>query len=308
MTHKRKRNKKDKEKESRVEWLHHDLSQVCLCFLSFVLPSIHHHTHSSFPFLSLLFCLSFSPFFLFLSPFTIPFSFFFSFLFSFFTFSSFQTPFCFSSQVRELKWKGMVYGKKERKRAMIVLWLIVFVVCCGECLGLCLLLLHSRSLSPCVCRVIHAHVSPSPSHVLWCLSVCCVRHVTCTVCGGWHSPTHCPAVLHPLCSSLSVPLSSNTIITLKHMGVKRREGERSGWGKRERKRKKRGVMQKRVEKGGKKRKRDYDTWCSQVVSNPSTNQARRGLTSLIRREVVLSSWYGRNSLFLFLSLFVSVCG
>ena len=44
-------------------------------------------------------------------------------------------------------------------------------------------------------------------------------------------------------------------------------------------------------------KRDYDTWCSQVVSNPSTNQARRGLTSLIRREVVLSSWYGRNSFF-----------
>ena len=41
--------------------------------------------------------------------------------------------------------------------------------------------------------------------------------------------------------------------------------------------------------------KDYDTWCSQVVSNPSTNQARRGLTSLIRREVVLSSWYGRNS-------------
>ena len=65
---------------------------------------------------------------------------------------------------------------------------------------------------------------------------------------------------------------------------------------------------KRVEKRGKKSgKRDYDTWCSQVVSNPSTNQAQRGLTSLIRREVVLSSWYGRNSLFLFLlSLFVSV--
>ena len=172
MTHKRKRNKKDKEKESRVEWLHHDLSQVCLCFLSFVLPSIHHHTHSSFPFLSLLFCLSFSPFFLFLSPFTIPFSFFFSFLFSFFTFSSFQTPFRFSSQVREWKWKEWLMETKERKMVMIVLWFIVFVVCCGECLGLCLLLLHSRSLSPCVCRVIHAHVSPSPSHVLWCLSVC----------------------------------------------------------------------------------------------------------------------------------------
>ena len=51
-------------------------------------------------------------------------------------------------------------------------------------------------------------------------------------------------------------------------------------------------------KGGQKEKRDYDTWCSQVVSNPSTNQARTGFTSLIRREVVLSSWYGRNSLFL----------
>ena len=45
----------------------------------------------------------------------------------------------------------------------------------------------------------------------------------------------------------------------------------------------------------KKGQKDYDTWCSQVVSNPSTNQARRGLTSLIRREVVLSSWYGHNS-------------
>ena len=50
-----------------------------------------------------------------------------------------------------------------------------------------------------------------------------------------------------------------------------------------------------------KGEKDYDTWCSQVVSNPSTNQARRGLTSLIRREVVLSSWYGRNSFFFSLS-------
>ena len=53
----------------------------------------------------------------------------------------------------------------------------------------------------------------------------------------------------------------------------------------------------------KRQEKDYDTWCSQVVSNPSTNQARRGLTSLIRREVVLSSWYGRNSFF-FLSLLI----
>ena len=42
------------------------------------------------------------------------------------------------------------------------------------------------------------------------------------------------------------------------------------------------------------RKKDYSTQSSQVVSNPSTNRARRGLTSLIGREVVLSSWYGRN--------------
>ena len=52
------------------------------------------------------------------------------------------------------------------------------------------------------------------------------------------------------------------------------------------------------EEGKKKAaKKDYDTWCSQVVSNPSTNQARRGLTSLIRREVVLSSWCGRNNFY-----------
>ena len=44
----------------------------------------------------------------------------------------------------------------------------------------------------------------------------------------------------------------------------------------------------------KKKKEDYSTQSSQVVSNPSTNRARRGLTSLIGREVVLSSWYGRN--------------
>ena len=57
---------------------------------------------------------------------------------------------------------------------------------------------------------------------------------------------------------------------------------------------------------GKGVKRDYDTWCSQVVSNPSTNQALRGLTSLIRREVVLSSWYGRNSFFLTHTLIISL--
>ena len=115
---------------------------------------------------------------------------------------------------------------------MIVLWLIVFVVCCGECLGLCLLLLHSRSLSPCVsCHPCPCVTIPIPCVVV---SVCCVWHVTCTVCGGWHSPTHCPAVLHPLCSSLSVPLSSTTI-TRKNTGcVWREEGEKGVDGERER--------------------------------------------------------------------------
>ena len=42
------------------------------------------------------------------------------------------------------------------------------------------------------------------------------------------------------------------------------------------------------------KKRDCSTQCSQVVSNPGTDRARRDLTSLIRREVVLSSWCGRN--------------
>lgn len=46
-------------------------------------------------------------------------------------------------------------------------------------------------------------------------------------------------------------------------------------------------------------KKDCDTRCSRVISNPSTNRARRGLTSLIGREVVFSSWYGRNQLWSF---------
>ena len=37
-----------------------------------------------------------------------------------------------------------------------------------------------------------------------------------------------------------------------------------------------------------------NTWDSNVVPHRSTNQARRCLTSLSRREAVLSSWYGRS--------------
>ena len=35
------------------------------------------------------------------------------------------------------------------------------------------------------------------------------------------------------------------------------------------------------------------TWCSQAVTHLSTNQAQRCLTSLIGREAVHSTWYGR---------------
>ena len=40
-------------------------------------------------------------------------------------------------------------------------------------------------------------------------------------------------------------------------------------------------------------KKVYDTGYSQAVTHPSTNPARRCLTSVIRRELVLSAWYGR---------------
>ena len=37
----------------------------------------------------------------------------------------------------------------------------------------------------------------------------------------------------------------------------------------------------------------YNTRDSQAVTHPSTNRARRCLTSVIRREPVCSTWYGR---------------
>ena len=40
-------------------------------------------------------------------------------------------------------------------------------------------------------------------------------------------------------------------------------------------------------------KKVYDTGYSQAVTHPSTNPARRCLTSVIRRELVLSAQYGR---------------
>ena len=37
----------------------------------------------------------------------------------------------------------------------------------------------------------------------------------------------------------------------------------------------------------------YSSWYSQAVTHPSTNQPRYCLTSVSRRELVLSMWYGR---------------
>ena len=42
-----------------------------------------------------------------------------------------------------------------------------------------------------------------------------------------------------------------------------------------------------------KNKKANSTWCSQAVTHPSTNQAQCCLTSVIGRELVLSTWYGR---------------
>ncbi|KAF0766183.1 Uncharacterized protein FWK35_00004502, partial [Aphis craccivora] len=41
------------------------------------------------------------------------------------------------------------------------------------------------------------------------------------------------------------------------------------------------------------KKQANGTQCSQAVTHPSTNYARRCLTSVIGRELVYSTWYGR---------------
>ena len=49
----------------------------------------------------------------------------------------------------------------------------------------------------------------------------------------------------------------------------------------------------RPSKVQKKKKKAYNTCCSQAVTHPGTEQARRCLTSVIGREPVCSAWYGR---------------
>ena len=48
-------------------------------------------------------------------------------------------------------------------------------------------------------------------------------------------------------------------------------------------------------------KKAYGTGCSQAVPHPNTIPARRCLTSVIRREPVYSSWYGRRQQFVICS-------
>ena len=53
----------------------------------------------------------------------------------------------------------------------------------------------------------------------------------------------------------------------------------------------------------------YNTWCSQAVSHPSTNQAQCCLTSVIGRKPVHSTWYGRRHLSYsaFIYILTSLC-
>ena len=48
-----------------------------------------------------------------------------------------------------------------------------------------------------------------------------------------------------------------------------------------------------VRQNERERKEAYSTWYSQAVSHPSTDRALGCLTSVIGREPVYSTWYGR---------------
>ena len=70
----------------------------------------------------------------------------------------------------------------------------------------------------------------------------------------------------------------------------RKKGTERRKRKKKRKKKKKEEKKKREENG---KKVANSTRCSQAVTHPSTNRARRCLTSVIGREPVLSTWYGR---------------
>ena len=74
----------------------------------------------------------------------------------------------------------------------------------------------------------------------------------------------------------------------KEKKMKRKKEKRIKEERKERKKRKR-----KKKKRKKKKKKVYSTRYSQAVTHPSTNLARRCLTSVIGREPVFSTWYGR---------------
>ena len=57
-----------------------------------------------------------------------------------------------------------------------------------------------------------------------------------------------------------------------------------------------------------RQKKVYSTRYSQAVTHPSTNRARRCLTSVIGREPVFSTWYGRRQQYnLFCYFYINTC-
>ena len=136
---------------------------------------------------------------------------------------------------------------------MIVLWLIVFEFVVVSVLA-CASSFFTPAPFPLVCVVSSIPMCHHP-HPMCCgvCVLCEACHIHCVVVGTLqHTALLCTILSALLFLSLSLPPPSPE---KKHTGgVEKREGERSGW-ERERKRKKRGVMQKRVEKKGQKEKK-----------------------------------------------------
>ena len=83
---------------------------------------------------------------------------------------------------------------------------------------------------------------------------------------------------------------------LPHSKLQNKQERNESARKERRKKKKRKRKKKRRRKKKEKKEKVYSTRYSQAVTHPSTNLARRCLTSVIGREPVFSTWYGRRHL------------